>query len=114
MQLDKGGKIMTVNLFVMLLAIYSVATGLVVEAIKKLLDEAKKNYAANLLAFIVAIVIGVIGTLTYYQLYSIPFSTNNIICAILLGCMSGVGAMVGFDKVKQLVGQLDKIGDTSV
>lgn len=97
---------MTTNVFIMLLTIYSVATGLVVEAIKKLLDEANKTYAPNLLAFIVAILIGTIGTILYYQLSSIAFTTNNIICAILLGCLSGIGAMVGFDKVKQLIGQL--------
>ena len=97
---------MTTNIFIMLLTLYSVATGLVVEAIKKLLDEADKKYAPNLLAFIVAILIGTVGTLLYYQLSSIAFTTNNIICAILLGCLSGVGAMVGFDKIKQLIEQL--------
>lgn len=99
---------MTTNIFIMLLTIYSVATGLVVEAIKKLLDEANKTYAPNLLAFVVAILIGTIGTIIFYQLSSIAFTTNNIICAILLGCMSGIGAMVGFDKVKQLIGQLNE------
>ena len=97
---------MTINIFIMLLTIYSVATSLIVEAIKKLLDESNKKYAPNLLAFIVAILIGIFGTLIYYQLYSIAFTANNIICAILLGYMSGIGAMVGFDKVKQLIGQL--------
>lgn len=99
---------MTTNIFIMLLTIYSIATGLVVEAIKKLLDEANKTYAPNLLAFVVAILIGTIGTVLFYQLSSIAFTTNNIICAILLGCMSGIGAMVGFDKVKQLIGQLNE------
>ena len=62
---------MNTNTFIMLFAIYSIATGLVVETIKKLLDEANRKYASNLLAFIVAIVIGTVGTLVYYQLYGI-------------------------------------------
>lgn len=99
---------MTTNIFIMLLTLYSVATGLIVEAIKKLLDEANKTYASNLLAFVVAILVGVVGTLLYYQLSSIAFTANNIICAILLGCLSGVGSMVGFDKIKQLIEQLSK------
>ena len=74
--------------------------------IKKLLDEANRKYASNLLAFIVAIVIGTVGTLVYYQLYGIAFDVNNIICAVLLGILSGIGAMVGFDKVKQFIGQI--------
>ena len=97
---------MNTNIFIMLFTLYSLATGLVVETIKKLLDEANKKYAPNLLAFIVAIVIGTIGTLAYYQLYNIAFNANNIICAVLLGILSGVGAMVGFDKVKQFIGQI--------
>ena len=97
---------MNTNTFIMLFAIYSIATGLVVEAIKKLLDEANRKYASNLLAFIVAIVIGTVGTLVYYQLYGIAFDVNNIICAVLLGILSGIGAMVGFDKVKQFIGQI--------
>ena len=97
---------MNTNIFIMLFTLYSIATGLVVEAIKKLLDEANKKYAPNLLAFIVAIVIGTVGTLVYYQLYGIAFDVNNIICAVLLGALSGIGAMVGFDKVKQFIGQI--------
>lgn len=47
-----------------------------------------------------------LGTLVYYQLYGIAFDVNNIICAVLLGILSGIGAMVGFDKVKQFIGQI--------
>ena len=97
---------MNTNAFIMLLTIYSIATGFVVETIKKLLDEANKKYASNLLAFIVAIVIGTVGTLVYYQLFGITFDANNIICAVLLVILSGVGAMVGFDKVKQFIEQI--------
>ena len=39
---------MNTNTFIMLFAIYSIATGLVVETIKKLLDEANRKYASNL------------------------------------------------------------------
>ena len=97
---------MNTNAFIMLLTIYSIATGFVVETIKKLLDEANKKYASNLLAFIVAIVIGTVGTLVYYQLFGITFDANNSLCAVLLGILSGVGAMVGFDKVKQFIEQI--------
>ena len=97
---------MNTNIFIMLFTLYSITTGLVVEAIKKLLDEANKKYAPNLLAFIVAIIVGTIGTLVYYQLFGIAFDVNNIICAVLLGILSGIGAMVGFDKVKQFIGQI--------
>ena len=38
---------MNTNTFIMLFAIYSIATGLVVETIKKLLDEANRKYASN-------------------------------------------------------------------
>lgn len=97
---------MNTNTFIMLFAIYSIATGLVVEAIKKLLDEANRKYASNLLAFIVAIVIGTAGTLVYYQLYGIAFDSKQYYLCSATRDLSGVGAMVGFDKVKQFIGQI--------
>lgn len=98
---------MTVELFLMLLSAFSIITGLIVEAIKKLLQE-KEKHPYNVIAFVVALIVGGIGTLIYYQLSSIPFTTNNIIYAFLMGIASAIGAMVGFDKIKQAIGQIIK------
>ena len=59
----------------------------------------------NIVALIVALVVGVIGCAIYYQFYSLPFNVNNVICMILMGLASGLCSMVGFDKVKQALQQ---------
>lgn len=99
---------MTTNIFIALFMFYSVASGLITEAMKKILDEANVFYATNALALVVAMFLGTFGTLIYYQLTNIPFEINNIICAILLGIMSGVGSMIGYDKIIQLINQYNK------
>ena len=96
---------MNVNLFLILLSAFSVISGLVTEAIKKMVSD-KANLSYNLVALIVALVIGGVGCGIYYQLNGILFTVNNIIYMILMGFASGLVSMVGFDKVKQSVEQL--------
>lgn len=95
---------MTTTDFLFLLTAFSVISGLVTEAIKKLIVE-KTNFSYNVLALIVALIVGGVGCGLYYQLNTIPFTTNNIIYMILMGLSSGLVSMVGFDKVKQAIGQ---------
>ena len=96
---------MNVNLFLILLSVFSVISGLVTEAIKKLVND-KANFSYNLIALIVALVVGGAGCGLYYQLNEISFTSNNIIYMILMGLASGLVSMVGFDKVKQTIEQL--------
>lgn len=96
---------MTVAMFITLLTAFSAVTGLVVEAIKKMLDEKKVNYACNVLAFIVACIVGIGGTAVYYALASIAFTGINIICMLLMGVAVAVGSMVGYDKIIQTIKQ---------
>lgn len=97
---------MTVATFITLLTMFSAITGLIVEAIKKLLDEKNTVYSSNMIACIVACVVGIGGTCIYYIFMTIPFSAINIICMLIMGVASAVGAMVGYDKVIQTIGQL--------
>ena len=91
---------MTVTTFLVLLSAFTVITGLVTEAIKQVYAE-----RTNLVALIVALVVGCGGTLLYYQLNGLPFDANNIIYAVLMGFASGLAAMCGYDKVKQAIEQ---------
>ena len=97
---------MNITLFLSLLTIGSGAIGLITEAIKKGLDGTKLHYSSNLVVLIVSIFVGLGGTAAFYQLMSIPFNANNIICMCLVVVADWVGAMVGYDKVKQLITQL--------
>ena len=96
---------MTTTTFLMLLSSFSVLSGLVTEGIKKLISD-KANMSYNIIALVVALVVGGAGSAVYYQLNAIPFNLDNIIYLVLMGLASGLCSMVGFDKIKQAVEQI--------
>lgn len=98
---------MTVEIFLSLLSAFTVATGLVVEIIKKIItDKAQVSY--NYIAIISGLVIGTIGTFVFYALNSMAFTTITFIYAICMGIAAGLSSMLGYDKIAQLVTQLAK------
>ena len=96
---------MTITTFLMLLSSFSVLSGLVTEGVKKLISD-KANMSYNIIALVVALVIGGVGSAVYYQLNAIPFNLDNIIYLVLMGLASGLCSMVGFDKIKQAIEQI--------
>lgn len=96
---------MTTTLFLTMLSAFSVLGGLVTEGFKNLLKD-KANLPTNILALIVAMVIGCGGCAVFYQLNDIALTVNNIIYMILMGLASGLTSMVGYDKVRQTIEQL--------
>ena len=99
---------MTVPMFITLLTAFSAISSLCTEAFKKMFDSAGIKYASNILVFIIACVVGIGGTAIYYVFSSIDFDTINVICMILMGLASSIGATVGYDKVIQTIAQLNK------
>lgn len=97
---------MSVTLFITLLTAFSTITSVCTECFKKLLNDAKIVYATNILVFVIANVVGIGGTAIYYVLCSIEFNITNVICMVLMGLASSIGAMVGYDKVIQTITQL--------
>lgn len=91
---------MTTTAFLMLLSAFSILSGLVTEVIKDIVKD-RANLSFNIVALVVSLIIGGIGTGIYYQLNSIEFTMNNIIYMVLMGFASGLCSMIGFDKVKQ-------------
>lgn len=94
---------MTVTMFIILSSAFATLTGLVVEVIKKFIPN-DKNY--NLTAIITGMVVGVLGTSVYYILCNIDFNVQNLVCALCMGLSCSLSAMLGYDKVKQLIEQL--------
>lgn len=104
-QIRKEQVKMTPQLFLILLTGFSALSSLVMEGIKKsFLDN--KNVSYNVVALIIALIIGTSGTFIYYQLNTIVLNSNNILYAILMGLASGLVSMVGYDKVKQTLNEL--------
>ena len=98
---------MDIKMFLFLLAAFSTITGLVVECIKKVVTD-KANISWNVTALIVALIVGGCGCAVYYQLNGIPFTTNNIIYAVLMGFASALSSTLGYDKIKQSLIQMGK------
>ena len=97
---------MSVTLFITLLTAFSAITGVITEGCKALLNETKITYSSNVVAFIVACIVGIGGTAIYYVLGSVEFNIINIIYMVLMGLATSIGAMVGYDTVVQTIEQI--------
>lgn len=97
---------MTVALFLSLFVLGAGVCAFVTEAVKKAFYNAGKEASPNLLALVDAIVVGGLGTSVAYILLGIEWTKVNIICLVLMIVCIWIGAMIGFDKVKQMIEQL--------
>lgn len=98
---------MSVSLFVTLAVILCAVSGLLTEAIKQWFkNQEDKNYSANLIAIIDAVFVGCGGTAIAYVLLGIPFTLANVACMICMFVVVGIGSMIGYDKVLQLIKQI--------
>lgn len=101
----KGKKIMNMETFLMLLMVVSVFTGLFTEAIKMCLDYIKVNFASNILAGAVAVVLSALVSTAYMLLAEIAYTDKMMVYLIALVLLSWLSAMVGYDKVVQALTQ---------
>lgn len=97
---------MSITLFITILTIGGMITALLTEAIKKMYANMKKEYSANIIALVNAVVVGCGGTAVVYMLMNIPWTVNNIICMVLMTVAVWIASMLGFDKVLQTVNQI--------
>lgn len=98
---------MTITTFLVLLAAFAAITSVVTEGVKKFLDSMEVSYASNVVVLIVALVVGCGGTAIYYVNYQIPFNALTSVYLALMGVANWLSAMVGYDKVKQAIEQLE-------
>ena len=101
---------MTFEIFIVLLAVFSVFTSLISEAVKLFLESLKINYASNLSVLGASVFVGGIGTVCAYLFMAIHFSTVNIVCIFLMILANWLVAMLGYDKVVQAITQLKGTG----
>lgn len=101
---------MNLEAFIILLTVCAAVTSLLTEAVKSFLDMQKIRYASNIVVLVIAMVTGCAGAVVYYYIFAVPFTPLNCIMAVFLGLADWVGAMVGYDKVKQALGQMKGIG----
>ena len=97
---------MTAEMSLIILAGCAIVTSLLVEGIKKFLDKKKVSYTSNILVLIVALIVGCGATALYYVNYQIPFNALNSVYLALMGAANWLGAMLGYDKVRQAIVQI--------
>jgi len=98
------------EIFLLGLLITSTLTGLVTEAVKKILTEHNASYKANTLAGLVALVLSAAVGASYIILTNLVFTSQIVIYLIALVFMSWLCAMVGYDKVVQAISQFKMDG----
>lgn len=98
---------MNIVSFLFLLSAFSVITSLVVEAVKKFVSD-KENRNYNSIALVVALIIGLVGTLLFFYFTNVHISGADFIFAILMGLASALVSMVGYDKVKDAIKEFNK------
>lgn len=93
------------EIFLMGLLITSTLTGLVTEAVKKILEEHNKLYKTNTLVGLIAIFVSIVLGIGYVLLKTVAINSQTLICLFALCFMSWLCAMVGYDKVIQAISQ---------
>lgn len=90
---------MTLATFLILLSALSALSGYITKWIKNIIVD-RENLKYNILALVVAFIVGGCGTAFYDLLNEVPFNTNSIIFIIIMGLACGLVSMLGFDDVK--------------
>ena len=98
---------MTIQIFLILLAIFATMTSLLTEGVKTFLDEMNIKYASNIVVLVAAVLVGGVGTVLAYLMLGLPFTLVNIICIPLMIVANWLGSMVGYDKIKQAILQIN-------
>lgn len=100
---------MTITLFLALIVVFAMAVSLLTEAVKKFFEGSKITYSSNVIVLIVSAIVGIGGTAMAYITLGIAFTTPNIIAMVLMAVVVWVGAMLGYDKVIQMIEQIKNI-----
>ena len=94
---------MSLEIFLFLLLVISVLTMGITEAIKTFKKESEEPYSANLIAGIVAVVLSVAIAAAYIIMMEATLTAK---LAVYLIALMLLGAMLGFDKVTQMILQI--------
>lgn len=92
-----------------LITAFSIITSLATQFVKKILDTFKVQYASNIVVFVVSAAVGGCGTGLYYVNHQIPLNALTSVYLAIMSLSNCMGAMLGYDKVKQVVTQIKEI-----
>ena len=98
----------TMDIFLLGLMIVSTFTGLVTEAIKKIVAERNVAYRPNTVAGIVAAILSAGLGVGYVVVTGITFTAQIVVYIVALMFIGWLGAMVGYDKITDLFKKTNK------
>lgn len=96
---------MNLEIFLLMLLVVSVLTGLFTEGIKNWMKERNKTYYPNALAGYVAVALSVLVDVAYVIVANAKLNAYMAVYLIALILLSWLAAMVGYDKVIQAIMQ---------
>jgi hypothetical protein len=102
---------MSISFLTTALLIISVVTNLTVEGIKKLLEDTSVKYSSNILAVVISVVIACIVCVVYLIMNNISFSLMIVVEIIVLMYLSFLVSVIGYDKVMQMIKQVQNPGE---
>lgn len=88
-----------------IVGILVVLTNIIVQVLKKLTWG---RLPTNILAVLVAMVLTLAAFFAYCQIRGVPVLWYMVAAAVVLGFMVAYAAMFGFDKLKEVITQLEK------
>jgi hypothetical protein len=91
------------------LLIVSVVTNLTVEGLKKLLDGTTVKYSSNVLAAVSSVIIACAVCVIYIIMNDIVFSLKVGVEIAILMYLGFLTSTVGYDKVVQMIKQIQNI-----
>lgn len=95
---------MTISIGSFILMICSIMTGLIVEAIKKMVHVDKPN----ILAAIVSVIIGIAVPVGYIMANNLSFDTTAFLYIVSIVVLSWLCSMLGYDKVMQTIAHIKR------
>ena len=87
-------------------ALIAVLTTATVEALKKLLNDKQIQYSANALAAAVSVILALASSVGYLVYTDTAFTWKILVVILAIAYLSFLAAMIGFDKLKQMLAQL--------
>lgn len=97
---------MNIEIILVGLLIVSTFTGLLTEAMKKYLSDFGCKYKPNVLAGAAAVIVSVLIEMSYVIMTDTVVNSHVVVTGVILGILSWIAAMVGYDKVVQTIAQI--------
>lgn len=100
---------MNISIFLIILMICEVLVPLATEAVKLMLDSFKIKYASNVVCAVSSVIITIALSAFYIVSKNVELQLIDFFYIFFLIAANWIGSMLGYDKVKQAIAQINEI-----